>query len=132
MGSLFVTAGPNKGELFPLAAPDAVIGRDPGCSFQLTDSRVSRQHFRIVTDPQSPISPGPVIIDLGSVNGTLLNGARLAAPTPLKDGDTIALGNSTLRFASRQLAASPEFFSMQHIPKPSESYKQTLPGPAAP
>ena len=124
MGSLFVTAGPNKGELHRISGPEALVGRDPSCSFQLTDTLVSRQHFRITIDQSNP-SNSAVIIDMGSVNGTLLNGQRLTAPTRLNDGDTISLGKTTLHFAARQLTSNPKL-DMQHIPRQSEKYRQTM------
>ena len=131
MGTLFVISGPNKGELFPLATNHAVFGRDASCSCQLTDSQVSRQHFRITTDPASPVSAGPVLVDLGSVNGTVVNGTKITEPHPLREGDTIAVGNTSLRFTAKQPGSTPGFYSVQQIPATTENYKQTLPGPSA-
>jgi hypothetical protein len=124
MGSLFVSAGPNKGELHRISGAESLVGRDPSCSFQLTDILVSRQHFRVTIDQANP-STSAVIIDLGSVNGTLLNGQRLTVPTRLNDGDTIVIGKTTLHFAARQLSANPKL-DMQHIPRQSEKYRQTI------
>ncbi len=128
MGSLFVTAGPNKGELFPIAIARATVGRDPSCSFQLTDGQISRQHFQLLSEPGSPQAPC-TIVDLGSANGTLVNGQRLTGPRPLLDGDTIAIGTTVLRFASRNLSASPGMDNMRHIPRQSEQFRQTVTPP---
>jgi pSer/pThr/pTyr-binding forkhead associated (FHA) protein len=126
MGSLFVTAGPNKGELFTFTADVAVIGRDAGCAFQLTDELVSRKHIRIVFDSNAKTpETGRVVMDLGSANGTLVNGVKINMPTMLKDGDTIVVGNTSLRYASKRLESSPMYYSMQHIPRKSENFKDT-------
>ena len=129
MGSLFVTAGPDKGELFSIAAAEVTVGRDPGCSFQLTDGMVSRQHFRITSDEAAGLC---VITDLGSANGTIVNGQKLGGPHALKDGDTIGLGGTTLRFAARNISRNPGVDRMQHIVKQSERQKGTITDPPLP
>jgi len=58
------------------------------------DPNVSRQHAEI-----RPRGGSWVLTDLGSTNGSQLNGRRLAAPTVLKPGDEIELGTTTLTFA---------------------------------
>jgi pSer/pThr/pTyr-binding forkhead associated (FHA) protein len=126
MGSLFVMSGPDKGELFRIDGGEIIVGRDPECSFQLTDAGVSRRHFRIAPDPSAPAdATRPLLIDLGSANGTLLNGVKVMSPTPLSDNDVITVGGTSLRFAARALSeAAP--FAMQHIPRPSERHRKTL------
>ncbi len=71
-----------------------IIGRDAQCSFPLQDHRVSRQHISI-----TPLSDDRYLIkDLGSTNGTRVNGELLAVPQLLMDGDKIALGDTVIRF----------------------------------
>jgi pSer/pThr/pTyr-binding forkhead associated (FHA) protein len=126
MGSLFVSAGPNRGELYVFKGDETVIGRDPGCSFQLTDERISRRHIRIIVDHNENAPTGRhVLIDLGSANGTVVNGAKVAGPVLLKDGDQIDLGATVLRYSVKQLTSAPPFYSMQHIPSESEKFKRT-------
>ena len=71
-------------------AGDVVIGRDPSCSLSLADPRASRRHVRIATD-----GVRPRFADLGSSNGTLLNGRRVEGGT-LDCGDVLTLGDSEL------------------------------------
>jgi ABC-type multidrug transport system ATPase subunit/ABC-type multidrug transport system permease subunit len=60
------------------------------------DPEVSRQHARIRRDSAGQ----PVVEDVGSANGTYLNGSRLSRPLPLAVGDTIRLGNTAIRVES--------------------------------
>jgi DNA-binding winged helix-turn-helix (wHTH) protein len=79
----------------PLQDGESFIGRDPEAVIVLDSLRVSRQHARIV------VSSGTAIVeDLGSKNGTVLNGERLSAPAPLTDGDVIEIGGVALTFRS--------------------------------
>jgi len=74
-----------------LEAGETIIGRDPGAVVFLDDPSVSRRHARIV------VSEGAATLeDLGSKNGTFLGEARLQAPTPVSDGDTIRIGSVPL------------------------------------
>jgi putative peptide zinc metalloprotease protein len=71
------------------------IGRGEEASVQIADRTVSRVHARITVAPG-----GPVIEDAGSRFGTLVSGSRLAAPTPLRIGDQIRLGDVAIRVES--------------------------------
>lgn len=70
-----------------------VFGRSRRSGLQLDDPQVSRDHAQIRRDPA-----GYVLEDLGSRNGTTLNGKRLRTPTPLQFGDRIRIGDSLLLF----------------------------------
>ena len=94
IGELVVSAGADAG-LTVAVADDTVLGRDAEADVVLQDpsGKISRRHARI------RLSDGkPVIEDLESTNGTYLNGKRIDAPQPLKEGDRIAIGESTLEF----------------------------------
>src|SRR3712207_1350586 len=68
------------------------------------DFELSREHARIERTPTGEL----MIHDLGSTNGTYVNGERIAAPTPIGPGDTISVGRSTLEVAgSAPPAAQP-------------------------
>jgi len=69
-----------------------VIGRSPGADIVIGDDFVSGKHTRI-----SPAGDGAVIEDLGSTNGTVLNGQRLTAPHRLQAGDAIDIGSVRLK-----------------------------------
>jgi hypothetical protein len=77
-----------------------VIGRDPEASIQLEARGVSRQHARIL------VSGGAATIeDLGSKNGTYVNGRRITAPVRLSEGDAIGLGAVSVTFRTVSLAS---------------------------
>lgn len=73
------------GSVFLLAGETKSVGRDAGAGIALAaESSVSRSHARLV-----PEGDGYTVEDLGSSNGTFVNGVRLAAPTRLQRGDTV-------------------------------------------
>jgi hypothetical protein len=84
-------AGPGKGKTFVIGAQGATIGRVPDIQVCLPDERLSREHARIEFR-----DGGYWLTDLGSTNGTALNGALLTAPHLLHSGDSIELGASLL------------------------------------
>jgi diguanylate cyclase (GGDEF)-like protein len=92
-GSLIVIAGaPADVGTHVLVGDEVVIGR-VGEGLQLRDGRTSRRHVRVwCSDGAYQVE------DMGSTNGTALNGRRLEAPTPLHDGDKIYLGSTVLKF----------------------------------
>src|SRR4051812_39672255 len=76
----------------PPAGPDRIIiGRAPSCAFILTDLSVSRVHAELRRDE----SGSWTVCDLGSMNGTRINGWRLTGPTEVRPGDQIGFGNLT-------------------------------------
>lgn len=71
-----------------------LLGRDPSAAVRLAhDGLVSRLHARVIVN-----GPTATVEDLGSRNGTVVNGARIAGPTPLKDGDTVRVGGTTIAY----------------------------------
>lgn len=80
------------GERVPVVDRVVSFGRLPDCTVTLNDPNVSRHH--------AEIRPGAaiVLVDLGSTNGTLVNGVRITGPHPLLDGDVISMGQSHVRF----------------------------------
>ena len=82
----------SDGTRIPLGEQVSVIGRLPDCEVTISDPQASRQHAEI-----RPVGSGHVLVDLGSTNGTLLNGT-LVHEQQLRDGDQITIGSTTLRF----------------------------------
>jgi diguanylate cyclase (GGDEF)-like protein len=92
--SVVVIAGENVGAMFPVAHA-AVIGRGSEASVRLASENVSRRHARIVE-----VEGRWLVEDLGSRNGTWVNGERTHRPAPISDGDKIEVGGGiVLRFA---------------------------------
>ncbi len=72
------------------------IGRDPEIEMPLQDAGISRKHARVYRDERL----GRYMVeDLGSTNGTRLEGIKLTKPAPLGEGDKIFLGGTVLKFA---------------------------------
>src|ERR1700730_11800862 len=90
----------NQTEQFPIESfPELTIGREPGTTIlfdAIHDDAVSRKHAVIKVDQGE--SPGFKLCDLGSRNGTLLNGERINCETELLPGDTIELGAGGPKF----------------------------------
>lgn len=80
-----VEGGALVGVRVPLSA-EVVLGRDPGCTVPLPGEDVSRRHVRI-----GPEGEGHLLVDLGSTNGTFVNGARVERRR-LAAGDRIRVG----------------------------------------
>ena len=99
---LFVVTGPDQGRSFPLSA-QSVIGRDPTAAVHLTDEEVSRRHAIITLGEGRP-----TIEDLGSFNGTHLNGGEVTGETPVESGDQIRVGQSVLELRQLPGAEDPE------------------------
>jgi len=95
--SLLVDSGPAglKGVRVPLDGP-VTIGRSADADITIPDSFVSSRHAQV-----TPSSGGPVVEDLGSTNGTVVNGARITAPRTLRKGDTVTLGDVGLKVERR-------------------------------
>lgn len=90
--TITLTHGPStlSGTTIPLTAT-LIIGRAPGSDLHLNDDFVSAKHARV-----TPINDTAVLEDLGSTNGTLLNGRRVSTPQNLVPGDKIDIGPYSL------------------------------------
>ena len=95
LGTLIVERSPSRtprvGERLPLRASNA-IGRDAGNDIALPDEAASARHATLAVDDGEWW-----IEDLGSTNGTLVNGVRIAKRERLRPGDEIAIGRVALR-----------------------------------
>lgn len=79
------TRGPRE---FPLRGEEFLLGRGTDCDLRLADPDVSRHHCLLRLRGEEP-----VLVDLGSSNGTFLNGRRVRSQAALTNGDEIRVGN---------------------------------------
>ena len=111
MASLFIIQGPDQGKRFELKGRAAGLGRDNSNAIRLHDNEVSRRHAEV-----RPEDEGFRIVDLGSANGTFLNG-RAISTAELSSGDQVRLGQTLMLFddtaasAVREMTARVEMLS---------------------
>jgi hypothetical protein len=94
--SLVVRQGTQTGMTFALTGDEVILGREEGISVSIRDPEVSRQHARISWQVGNYY-----VEDLGSTNGTFLNGAPVTSRQLLRSGDTIGIGQTLLVFQER-------------------------------
>lgn len=88
-----VTAGPAPHVLFqadrevPLSEGENIVGRDPAARVRFSSGSVSRQHAAIIIEGENAR-----IVDLGSKNGTFVDGEPVVGPQPLRDGMALRFG----------------------------------------
>jgi len=82
---LVAQGGPLKGQRWQVSQA-IVLGRESTCDVAISDRQISRFHARL-----TPTTEGVILEDLGSKNGTHLNGALLSAPVVLQDGDIFSV-----------------------------------------
>lgn len=103
MPSLVFLAGPIAGRRYKLGDGEYVIGRRSDCQIFVPDMRVSRQHARLWRS-----ADGWSLEDLGSNNGTYINGVRLQAATPIRHDDEILIANNKIRVEAQDHPSEPQ------------------------
>ncbi|MFE7334616.1 DUF1707 and FHA domain-containing protein [Streptomyces griseus] len=119
--------------LLPAPGPyPLLIGRDPANGLRLNHETVSRLHAEL-----SGQNGRWVLRDLGSTNGTCVNGQRLVGSVPVRDGDQVSFGRMSFRLtAPDRLPAQPSRPQDRlpelppHAPRPSAAAPSPLPPPA--
>ncbi len=86
---IIMRAGPTPGQAYDLTGEDITIGRDINADIVISVPEISRRHARFRRG-----AGGFVLEDLGSTNGTFVNGKRLTAPQLLNSGDIIMFGEA--------------------------------------
>ena len=89
---------------FPLVGKTFSLGRAKDNNVVFTSNKVSRRHALVHAQGRSEFS----LVDLGSSNGTHLNGRRVVHPVPLQDGDVIQIGEQSLVFRLESLRTPEE------------------------
>ena len=88
---LIMRSGPTPGAAFTLEGDQLTIGRDATNDIVINDAEVSRRHARLT------FQGGKYVLeDLGSTNGTFVNGQRLAGPRVLKAGEVVSFGEQII------------------------------------
>jgi pSer/pThr/pTyr-binding forkhead associated (FHA) protein len=100
--TLVILSGPGAGVEHPLERPRTVLGRGPGVDLALPDPEMSRQHAAVEFEGGSFR-----IRDLGSTNGTQVNGTLIHA-AELKHGDRIATGGHVVQFLLERQPERPK------------------------
>jgi pSer/pThr/pTyr-binding forkhead associated (FHA) protein len=128
--SLEIVEGAGAGGMVGLAGP-VTVGRGRDADLVLADELVSRHHAQI-----TPSGSGAVVEDLGSRNGTFVNGEAIHGPTRLTPGDQLQLGVTLVELRSAtQIAERPS--AVHQVPPPlavpprTPDYLAGTPDPAA-
>lgn len=122
---LTMRSGPNPGTVYALDSDQISIGRDSSNEIPVNDAEVSRRHARLT------FQGGKYVLeDMGSTNGTFVNGQRLSGPRVLKSGEVISLGEQIV-FVYEAVDSDPGAtrVSPRQIP---EARPVTAPPPAPP
>jgi pSer/pThr/pTyr-binding forkhead associated (FHA) protein len=98
---LVIVEGPDTGRRFEVAGV-TVLGRDPSAGIVLGDIEVSRRHAAVATEDD-----GALIHDLGSTNGTFVNGERVEE-TRIGEGDRLKVGKTVLELRPLEAVAPGE------------------------
>lgn len=106
---LEVVKGSGGPYLLPEDGP-IVLGRSDEATLTLKDASASRKHAQV-----EKTSRGWILTDLGSANGTYMNGASVKE-VPLADGDILLIGNTELRFVDPSAVAAPPPASTRPVP----------------
>jgi hypothetical protein len=118
---LVVRRGPQPNQTYDLNKDIVTLGRDITNDITINDPEVSRHHMRLTRG-----AGGFTLEDLGSTNGTFVNGQRLTGARPLRGGDMIGLGE-TVTLAYEALSAAP---AMGVPGAPMDDMPMTAPNPA--
>jgi pSer/pThr/pTyr-binding forkhead associated (FHA) protein len=121
---VFIEQAPSQG-LERRIESGATIGR-AGCDVILSDPDVSRRHAAI-----HEAGDGVSIEDLGSTNGTYVNGERIDAPRPLRDGDEVKIGSTVWRLRAPEVTRVMETPSLDRGAT-RVTQTTTAPSPPAP
>ncbi len=90
-----------RGTRFPVRRGETVVGRSPYCTIVLSNTLASRQHCALRFGPD-----GLTIVDLGSSNGTLVNGELVRGERRLEPGDVVRVGTDLLEVVAGSVEAS--------------------------
>lgn len=100
---LTVVGGVHAGRQIPLPVGNFLVGREQDCQLRPQSDLVSRHHCVFMIDEY-----GARLRDLGSTNGTLVNGVRMTTPVSLKTGDIVVIGDLEFTVETSDASPAPE------------------------
>ena len=116
---LIMRTGPTPGAAYTLEGDQMTIGRDSTNEIVINDAEISRRHARLT------FQGGKYVLeDLGSTNGTFVNGQRLAGPRVLKTGEVVSFGEQIVlvfessTFDPAATVASPRAAAVPSVSRP--------------
>ena len=119
---LVVRRGPQPNQTYEISKDLTTLGRDISNDIVINDRETSRHHLRLAR-----AASGISVEDLGSTNGTFVNGKRVSGVTPLQNGDMIGLGE-TVTLAVEISMIAPSQTSAGDSPTPAPA----MPSQSAP
>jgi predicted component of type VI protein secretion system len=124
---LVMRGGPTVGKAFPLEKSEIFIGRDLSNDIVINDGEVSRRHTRLFMQGSNY-----VVEDLGSTNGTSVNGQRLMGPYILRPGEVVTLGEH-VNLVFEAMQSDPDATVASAAPRvPVPDQPQPIPQPYQP
>ena len=125
---LVMHTGPTPGKTFPLEGDVLTIGREASNAVAINDAEVSRKHTQLVLQGGKY-----VITDLGSTNGTFVNGQRLTGQHVLQAGEIISLGEQISLLYEAVVKADPNATVISSAARiPVQPAAQAAPPPPPP
>lgn len=121
--SLRVLSGPDAGsvvQLDPSGPPHAVVGQASSCTLQLTDRHVSRRHIALTATATHVL-----LVDMGSMNGTLVNGVRIRE-AKLYGGERVQIGRTVFTIETDGERSSEVRMVADEVPPPRQSSEDLI------
>jgi predicted component of type VI protein secretion system len=118
-------SGPNPGKVYQLEASEIVIGRDSSNGVAINDGEISRKHAKL-----SLHGAAYVIQDLGSTNGTFVNGQRLTGTQVLNPGDSVSFGENISAVFEAASDPNATMISSAQAPKTAAPVRKQAAAPA--
>jgi predicted component of type VI protein secretion system len=123
---LIALEGLLAGREFPIDTRGLVLGRSADCDVVIDDDDVSREHSRVLLEADAVI-----LHDLGSRNGTIVNGVRIDRPTQLSAGDLVVIGGALFEVQLSPSDRQPARAAARPHAAPIEAPSAALVPPAA-
>lgn len=118
-------SGPTTGKIYPLEASEIIIGRDASNGVAINDAEISRKHAKL-----SLHGSAYVIQDLGSTNGSFVNGQRITGTQVLNPGDTVSFGENIVLMYETAQDPNATVISSAQAPKTVAPVRRPAPVPA--